>query len=575
MKKLLVLLLVLFPVLLLIFANVVYSAPPADLGALPSFPVMTLAPFPSFLPLDFVVDIPDPALKAALHAKTGVPAAEAIYQSDLKALTGSLFLDNLGIANAEGLQYCKNIETLSLEDNSLTTLPNMSGMTSLKWLKLRDNNLNILPNGLFGVPHLERLELRDNPVAGVDMGINAMTALKELNLQGTDLDSFPIAVLDTNIEKLTLSGAPIGSIPFDINLMTHLKELYVSRTKLESLPGTLFGMTNLEILEAGGNKIESIPSSISGMTNLKQLSLSSNKLGSLPDSICSLTNLQHLDVSYNGLYDLPGNIGNHLFTLTARGNKLTSLPGSVIHSSTMYVLDVSKNRFVSLPSDFDEMSPEFDPINIEFNFLDVSPGSPARELIDDNPAFEIYYKRQLTPVKDLTAAPSSDSVTLAWSLCPDGSDDDATWEVDGYAVYEYKNGEMVKISDLGKSETSFTHTGLTPETAYDYRVGVDYHVVDNARNDDIVTRCYTKIEATTLAYGAAETIPPVSPAVSAAVSPEASPDTLPAAEETNAATPAGESGFPVWAIIIAAIGALGIVGTGAAIVILKIKRSKA
>jgi Leucine-rich repeat (LRR) protein len=567
MKKLLVLLLVLIPALLLIFVNAVYSAPPAKLGTLPSFPAVTIIPHKSFLPLDMAVDIPDPALHTALHTKTGVPTSQAIHRSDLSALTGDLYLNGLGIADAEGLQYCTNVEQIWLRNNDISDLPDFSKMEELVVLCLTNNDFTAIPDGLFDAPCLQLLWLDDCPINNIDPHIADITSLKGIILSDTGLDSFPVVPLSMDLEQLVLDNVPIGTIPDNINHMTHLKNLSLGNTGLKALPESLFDITGLQILDVSGNDIEFIPSSVSELTNLYNLDLSRNKLESLPDSICSFTG--SLNVSFNSLYSLPGHIGDHLMLLAVKGNRLTSLPQSVFSSPAIHSLDISLNRFASLPSGFAERT--FEELNLEYNFIDMSPGSPAREIMDPLEDDMTFYRRQLTPVKGLTAVPSSDSVTLSWGACMGGSGGSASWTAEGYVVYLY-TGEMVKVSDVDKSQTSYVNTGLTPETAYSYRVGVDYHVTDPGMETDYTNRGYTAVDTTTLAGGAAAETSPIPP--SAVITPE--PTLIPVAIPTYAEIPPDERGFPVWAIIIAAVGALGIVGTAIAMaVILKMRKPKA
>jgi Leucine-rich repeat (LRR) protein len=458
-------------------------------------------------------------------------------------------LNGLGISNAEGLQYCINVENIRLRDNDLTDLPDFSGMDGLLGLYLTNNDFTAIPDGLFDAPGLEALWMGGCPISSIDPHIADITSLKSLVLSDTDLDSFPTVLLSMDLKQLVLDGIPIDAIPDEINHMTHLEHLSVDNTGLESLPETLFDITSLKTLEARGNEIESISSSVSELTNLYRLDLSHNKLGFLPDSICSFDGA--LDVSFNNLYSLPSHIGDHIDYLMIQGNRLTAIPPSVMSSPAVTCLDISLNRLTSLPSDFAERT--FEELTIEFNFLDLSPGSPDRELLEANESGWKTYLRQLTPVKDLIATSSSDSVTLSWSPCPDGSEDDITWTVEGYVVYQY-TGEMEKIADVDKSQTSFVHTGLTPETTYSYRVGVDYRVIDPGMQTDYTNRGYTAVEATTLVFAAAETISPVSPAgldeippeIFPTTMPEALPSELPAAMETDIDFPGEENaGFPV------------------------------
>ncbi len=551
MKKLLVLLLVLVPALLLIFVNAVYSAPPGpEFQALPSI----IGPVKSFN-LDMMVNIPDPALHVKLHSKTGVPTSQAIYASDLKALTGTLDLHGLGIADAEGLQYCRNVERIILTDNDLSAwdcMPDFSHMDGLHRLDLDHNGFTTVPSQLFNTPNLEYLSMNNCPITGVDLYIADLVKLKELDLSDTKMTEFPIALLSMHgMEVLRLDNTSVKSIPDDIDHMTGLKDLYMQNTGLKS-----------------------IPSSISGLTHLRLLNVSNNKLESLPDSISSMSSLKRLTASYNNLYSLPGGIGNSgIEVLTANFNKISSLPDSIGDSGNLVELRLALNRLKSLPANFGDHVYDF--IDLRYNFIDISSGAEAWTVLTDIEAPDGFLlKPQLVPVTGVTALAASDSITLSWQSGENGSNG-AEWDVDGYVVYLY-DGSLTKLADLGPSTLTYKHTGLNPSTEYSYRIGIDYHVVDIMSEFDVITRGYTSVSADTLAASAlpaasAEPLPALSEETVSAV-----PDEPSAQNPEAAPVSAPGDAVPSWVmIVIIAVAAAGILGTGAALVILKLRKPKA
>ncbi|MBT7123381.1 MAG: hypothetical protein HN948_10280, partial [Clostridia bacterium] len=117
----------------------------------------------SFVPIittfDFIVNIPDPNLKAALHTATGVPPGDNIVSGDLKALTGSLLFDDKDISNLEGIQFCNKIKVLSLDGNNLSSLlSDMAGLAKLEIISLEDNNFTSVPPAIGTMPKLKTIK---------------------------------------------------------------------------------------------------------------------------------------------------------------------------------------------------------------------------------------------------------------------------------------------------------------------------------------------------------------------------------------------------------------------------------
>ena len=581
MKKICIFFITIFLFIFCIFpAATAYALDPSKI------PVPSLQPTKVPVPtiIDLVVNIPDAALRTALHTKTGVPLSQEIYRSDLAAITGSLVLNNLGISNAQGIQYCKKIAELWLEGNALGDgdLPSgMSKMTGLKKIWLKGNVFEEFPPQLFSVPNLEYIHIRSNPINTVGEGIAAMAKLKYLNLEYCYLKDFPAAILNMDITELYLKGTPIGELPDEFNKMDKLKKLDLNNTGLKKLPESLYGMTSLEVLDVSNNSIQSLSKSVSGMTSLISLNFNNNALEALPDSICTLPALNFLIVSGNSLYSLPAGIGNSsIKTLDAKNNKISSLPKSIGQSANMYVVDVMLNRLETLPSTFDDK--QYEIVNVEFNFLDVSSGSPARKIIDNTTANSgKYFERQLKPIASLTAASAADSVSLTWSAGQNGSASGADWEVKGYAVYQITGSGSTKLADLSAFTLQYTHTGLAPATDYTYRIGIDYNVKYPAFYSGIVTiRAYKEVKATTqgsaaVSQSASSAIPSASAQTTSLTETKEgvqAEKTAPVNNSMNEPATAQNSGLPVWAIVVICVVGAGIIGTGVAIAVIKLKK---
>jgi hypothetical protein len=324
---------------------------------------------------------------------------------------------------------------------------------------------------------------------------------------------------------------------------------------------------NLKMLSLSYTPIGEVPGGISRMTALRELHVAGAGIDSLPDSLCEME-LSYLSVADNNLYELPEGIGARVAYLNAHGNRLSSMPQSLLNSTALNMLDMSLNRLTSLPSEFADKT--FSYVNIEFNFLDVSAGSETRNLIDANNSQSKFYEHQLV-LPEVTALAEDDSVTLGWVRCPDGSEEIAQWEVTGYVVYQYVDGELVKLADLDRNTMRYTHEGLAPGAAYSYRIGVNYHVYSiSPLMFESTTRGYVWVDVTTAAadeeaqttFGA----PAASPEVKD-VEPDESYAVVSASAQPALAPDAAGGTLSTAAIIAVSVGA-AVLGAGAAVLVI-------
>ena len=488
-------------------------------------PIFSIGPI--FTTLDFIVHIPDANLNAALHTAAGVPPANYIVSADLKALTGGLNLADKGISNLEGIQFCSNITALNLDRNNISSLlPNMSGLSKLTLLSMEDNNLTSVQAAIGTMPKLSHIKMSGNPITSVDGVMMYMMNIKKLELSNCALTSFPSAVLHPDITYLNLSY----------------------------------------------NSIDSIPAAISGMTSLYSFYIGNNNIEHLPDEICNMASLQHFNVSHNKLYDLPANIGNaNLYEFSVQGNRITRLPPGITDATFFYGLNLSLNRLTSLPSGFDSIV--FEVLYLEYNFLDVSPGSSARNKINNITANYIAFENQLMPVTNLAASPTDTEIVLTWDACTSGSDGSKTWDVEGYTVFSNDSG-LVKLADLTPGDLTYTHSGLNPEESHEYWVGVNYFVSSSLPEVNASTRGYSEITTATTAVPTATPI--ISPSASAMAQEQTEPpgemeEEVPADNETNGADETNGAAhdletdpdaLPTWAIVLISIFGTAALGTG-------------
>lgn len=263
------------------------------------------------------VDIPDPALKAAVMEALGLTTDPT--PSDMLDLTEFNAVGR-GIVDVTGLEHAANLISLNLGDNQIADLAPLAGLTNLTSLELGENSIADI-SALSNLTNLTALGLAFNKVADLS-ALSGLTALRYLDLFTNEIsDISPLSPL-TDLQGLWLGYNQVVDISPLANL-TNLTRLQLQCNQINDI-SAITGLTNLEELDLLSNEISDI-TALSGLTQLRMLQLLWNQVSDI-SPLSGLTNLTLLDLGQNRITDIGPLAGlTNLQDLLVWHNELTDI----------------------------------------------------------------------------------------------------------------------------------------------------------------------------------------------------------------------------------------------------------
>jgi Leucine-rich repeat (LRR) protein len=335
----------------------------------------------------------DPNLEAAVRSTLGKPTGD-LTLTDMLALR-ALGAPQRQITSLVGLELALNLEYLDLENNAISDLTPLAGLSALQNLFL-DNNQLTSGAPLAGLTNLMALTLNYNSIHDVSW-LAGLSHLQSLGLMFNPLDSAAAVAGLTSLTDLRLNGTGTSEVSF-LRGLSNLTQLglgdngisdsspLAGLTKLEFLgfggnPGAnlevLSGLTNLKTLYLFSDGISDV-SFLGGLRNLTWLRLADNQISDV-SPLAGLTKLQYLDLSYNSLAN-----GAPLAGLTAlqglelEHNRIPSL-NFAQNMSALTNLDVSNNQVTNINALLNLMN--LSSVTLNGNLLDLAVGSPSANVI--------------------------------------------------------------------------------------------------------------------------------------------------------------------------------------------------
>ena len=250
------------------------------------------------------VNIPDANLRAVIADSLGKTSGEAITTAEMATLT-SLVAHNKGIRDLTGLEHATNLEVLNLDDNSISDISALSGLTNLIELYLYSTSLGSTSisdiSALSGLTNLTHLVLYSTGISDIS-ALSGLTNLTHLFLFLYSTGISDISALSglTNLTHLFLSSHSISDISA-LSGLTNLTHLFLSSHSISDI-SALSGLTNLTRLVLSSHSISDI-SALSGLTNLIELDLYNTIISDM-SVLSGLTNLTHLVLSSHSISDI-------------------------------------------------------------------------------------------------------------------------------------------------------------------------------------------------------------------------------------------------------------------------------
>lgn len=238
-----------------------------------------------------------------------------------------------------GLPLLQQLQQIDLSYNDFRSIPSLlfNGTPSLESLQLDSNCLSSLPNTLIGasLSKLKILTLNKNPIVKIREDKTSSYGLESLE---------SLYINDANLSIIT---------SYDFIGFPNLKTLSLRNNRIENvLPSALRPLPMLCELDLSTNKIDTFPEQrLTGLLWLQMLNLSQNNLLELPQFSADLQSLQTLDLSLNRLTRVHsfGHLGDSVAHISLRHNMIGSIANNAFHNmSSLKSLDLRNNLLTQL-----------------------------------------------------------------------------------------------------------------------------------------------------------------------------------------------------------------------------------
>ena len=223
--------------------------------------------------------VPDPHLRAILHASSGVAYNHVITANNLRSVSSLVvpeFIDAQLVNRLDGLHLAVNLNRLLMRWPNVTDIRPLSGLRGLRQLDL-----------------FEMTKVEDwTP-------ISSLSGLTRLQIARCNMQTIPPLAGLTNLFDLELDSNMIADITA-LSSLPRLVSLDLDNNQISNL-APLGSLKNLGLLDFAHNKVRSL-APLASLNNLGSLDFNDNLVVNL-EPITGLTNLHSIDAKRNNILD--------------------------------------------------------------------------------------------------------------------------------------------------------------------------------------------------------------------------------------------------------------------------------
>lgn len=247
----------------------------------------------------------------------------------------------------KGLEFAKNLETLTISgnpDDSSNSFQDITPLKDLKKLKLLRLSHNAIKDvsPLKDLSSLEKLYISHNKIEDVSP-LNNLTNLTQLDFARNKVEDISAIKDLVKLDTFDINGNKIEDISV-IKNFPELKFLSAKENKIKDI-SALKNNLKLEVLYLNQNQIETVDV-INNLTKLVDLGLSENKIANFDFS--RLMNLKELQLSKNSINDITSlSKLSKLEQLRFSNNKVASLE-ALKDLKELQMLNASENKIEDL-----------------------------------------------------------------------------------------------------------------------------------------------------------------------------------------------------------------------------------
>ena len=229
------------------------------------------------------------------------------YIQELKSLK-ELYCTNCNLSHIPfWLPILRNLKVLDISSNPIDTIPKtLVKCTRLETLIMAYGKgyLGFLPEDEKGRFGIKKLDLRQTPLVNTRSILKAICTykkLEELNLHSANVYSDMLGDIGalSKLKTLDLLGTNLDEFPLALTTLEHLEFLDLRQTAIEELPKEIAKLKKLKSLAIGGNStyrrnVLFIPNSFQELEALESLRIENVNWMALPDFIGDLPSLEAL-----------------------------------------------------------------------------------------------------------------------------------------------------------------------------------------------------------------------------------------------------------------------------------------